>query len=60
MRRALRKRRVFDFVPSYLKVIQRFQKYAKTFNFRQAFRQKNRLKIALQVSKLGFSPIVMP
>ena len=27
--------------------------------FRQAFR-KNRLKIALQVSKLGFSPIVMP
>ena len=44
----------------HLKVIQNFQKYAKTFYFRQAFRQKNRLKIALQVSKLGFSPIVMP
>ena len=45
---------------SCLKVMQPFQKYAKTFHFRQAFRQKNRLKIALQVSKLGFSPIVMP
>ena len=44
----------------HLKVIQIFQKYAKTFYFRQAFRQKNRLKIAIQVSKLGFSPIVMP
>ena len=45
----------------HLKVMQLFQKYAKTFYFRQAFRQKkNRLRIALQVSKLGFSPIVMP
>ena len=35
----------------HLKVTQIFQKYAKTFYFRQAFRQKNRLKIALQVSK---------
>ena len=26
----------------------------------EAFRQKNPLKIALQVSKIGFSPIVMP
>ena len=43
-----------------LKVIQHFQKYAKTFYFRQAFRQKTRLKVVLQVSKLGFSPIVMP
>ena len=43
-----------------LKVIQHFQKYAKTFYFRQAFRKKKHLKIALQVSKLGFSPIVMP
>ena len=43
----------------HLKVIQLFQKYAKTVYFRQAFRQKkNRLKIALQVTKLGFSPIV--
>ena len=33
---------------------QLFQKYAKTFYSPQAFRQKNRLKIALQVSKLGF------
>ena len=41
-------------------MIQPFQKYARTFYFRQAFRQKNRLKIALQVSKLGFSPLVMP
>ena len=34
---------------------------AKTFYFRQAFRhllRSTRLKIALQVSKLGFSPIV--
>ena len=39
----------------HLKVIQIFQKHAKTFYFRQAIRQKkNRLKIALQVSKLGF------
>ena len=44
----------------HLKVIQLFQKYAKTLYFQQAFRQKNRLKIALQVSKLGFSPIVKP
>ena len=45
----------------HLKVIQRFQKYAKTLYLRQAFRQKkNRLNIALQVSKLGFSPVVMP
>ena len=44
----------------HLKVIQIFQKFAKSFYFRQAFRQKNRLKIALQVSKLGFSPILMP
>ena len=44
----------------HLRMIQPFQRYAKTFCFRQAFRQKNRLKIALQVSKLGFSPIVMP
>ena len=44
----------------HLKVIQFFQKYAKTFYFRQAFSQKNHLKIALQLSKLGFSPIVMP
>ena len=42
-------------------MIQHFQKYVKTLFFRQAFRQKkNCLKIALQVSKLGFSPIVMP
>ena len=42
-------------------MIQLFQKYANTLNFRQAFRRKRkRLKIALQVSKLGFSPIVMP
>ena len=45
----------------HLKVIQLFQNYAKTFYFRQAFRQKkNRLKIALQITKLGFSPKVMP
>ena len=45
----------------HLRVIQIFQKHAKTFYFRQAFKQKkNRLKIALQISKLGFSPIVMP
>ena len=43
----------------HLKVIQIFQKYAKTLYFPKAFRQKNRLKIALQVSKLGFSLIVM-
>ena len=42
-------------------VIQLFQNYAKIFYFRQAFRQKkNRLKIACQVSRLGFSPIGMP
>ena len=42
-----------------IKGIQLFQKHAKTFCCRQAFRQKkNRLKIALQVSKLGFIPIV--
>ena len=45
----------------HLKVIQIFQKYAKTFLFSTSFQtKKNRLKIALQVSKLGFSPIVMP
>ena len=44
----------------HLKGIQLFQKHAKKFCFQQAFRQKNHLKIALQVSKLGFSPIVMP
>ena len=44
----------------HLKVIQPFQIYAKTFYLRQAFKQKNRLEIALQVSKLGFSPLVMP
>ena len=37
------------------KVIKLFQKYAKTLFFRQAFIQKkNRLKISLQVSKIGF------
>ena len=40
----------------HLKVIQPFQIYAKTFYLRQAFKQKNRLEIALQVLKLGFSP----
>ena len=43
-----------------LKGIQLFQKYAKTFLFDKLSHKKNRLKIALQVSKLGFSPIVMP
>ena len=42
----------------HLKVIQHFQKYAKTLYFWQAFRQKKKhLKIAVQVSKLGFSPL---
>ena len=38
----------------YLKVLH-FQNCAKTFHFRQAFRQKNHLKTALQVSKLASS-----
>ena len=42
----------------HLKVIQLFQKYAKTF-FDKLSDKKNRLRIDLQVSKLGFSPIVM-
>ena len=46
-------------VPSHLKVVQLFQNCAETFRFQQAFKQKNRLKIALQVSKLASSPIVM-
>ena len=44
----------------YLKVVQLFQNCAKTFCFQPAFKQKNRLKIALQVSKLASSPLVMP
>ena len=44
----------------YLKVVQLFQYCAETFRFQQAFKQKNRLKIAFQVSKLASSPIVMP
>ena len=45
----------------YLKVVQLFQNCAETFHFQQAFKQKkNRLQIALQVSKLASSPIVMP
>ena len=44
----------------HLKVIQIFQTYAKKFIFDKLSDNKNRLKIALQVSKLGFSPIVMP
>ena len=43
----------------YLKVVQLFQNCAETFRFQQAFKEKNRLKIALQVSKLASSPIVM-
>ena len=40
----------------YLKVVQLFQNCAKTFCFQPAFKQKkNRLKIALQVSKLASS-----
>ena len=41
-------------------MIQSFQKYAKHFIFDKLSDKKNRLKVALQVSKLGFSPIVMP
>ena len=45
----------------HLKVMQLFQKYAKTLYIFDKLSDKiNRLKIALQVSKLGFSPIVMP
>ena len=44
----------------HLKVIQLFQKYAKTLFFRQAFILKKPFEDSLQVSKLGFSPIVMP
>ena len=40
--------------------IQRFQNCTKTVSFLQDFRQKSRLKIALQVSKIAFSLIVMP
>ena len=44
----------------HLQVIQLFKKHAKTFYFQQAFQtKKTRLKIGLQVSKSGFSPIVM-
>ena len=32
----------------------------KHFIFDKFSHKKNRLKIALQVSKLGFSPVVMP
>ena len=39
----------------HLKMIKPFQKYANTFFFRQAFKQKNRSEIALQVSKLGLA-----
>ena len=41
-------------------MIQLFQNFAKIFPLWQAFRQKHRLKIALQVSKLAFSSVVMP
>ena len=45
----------------HLKGIQLFQKYAKNILFSTTFQtKKKRLKIALQVSKLGFSPKVMP
>ena len=45
----------------YLKVVQLTQNCAETFRVQQALKQKkNRLKIALQVSKLASSPIVMP
>ena len=41
----------------HLKVIQLFQKYAKTFYFWQAFRQKNRMKIATPSGfKIRFLP----
>ena len=38
----------------YLKIVQLCQNCADTFHFRQAFRPKNCLKIALQVSKLAW------
>ena len=45
----------------HLKVIKLFQKYMpKHFIFDKLSDKKKRLKIALQVSKFGFSPIVMP
>ena len=44
----------------HLKVIQHFQKYAKNFIFDKLSEEKNCLKIALQVSKLGVNPIVGP
>ena len=37
------------------KVIKLFQKYAQNFIFDKLSDKKNRLKIALQVSKLGFT-----
>ena len=38
-----------------------FRKICQNIIFLTSFQtKKNRLKIALQVSKLGFSPIVMP
>ena len=41
----------------HLKVIQPFQNMLKHFIFDKLSDKKNRLKIALQVSKLGFSPL---
>ena len=44
----------------YLKVVQLFQNCAETFRFNKLSNKKDRLKIALQVSKLASSSIVMP
>ena len=44
----------------HLKGIQLFQNMPKPFIFDKLSNKKNRLKIALQVPKLGFRPIVMP
>ena len=40
----------------YLIVVQPIQNCAETFRVQQAFKRKNRLKIALQVSKLASGP----
>ena len=44
----------------HLQVVQIFPNMSKHFIFDKFSDKENRLKIALQVSKLGFSPIVMP
>ena len=44
----------------HLKVMQVSKNMPKHFIFDKLSDKKNRLKIVLQVSKLGFSPIVMP